>query len=114
MKFMLLVYVDEKGFDASSQTEIEQTLAAYGAYVEALRKAGVAAGMDRLQRSATAVTVRASNGKTTVVNGPYAETREQLGGYFIVDVPDLDTALTWASRCPGLGHGTVEVRPVYV
>jgi hypothetical protein len=57
--------------------------------------------------------VRVANGKTQILNGPYAETREQLGGYYLIDVPDLDTALSWASRCPGASHGTMEVRPIW-
>jgi hypothetical protein len=57
--------------------------------------------------------VRITSGKTEVLNGPYAETREQLGGYYLIDVPDLDAAMSWASRCPGAAHGSVEVRPVW-
>ena len=60
-----------------------------------------------------ATTVRVANGKTEVLNGPYAETKEQLGGYFLIDVPDLDAAISWASRCPGASHGIVEVRPIW-
>ena len=70
-------------------------------------------GADRLQPVATATTVRVANGKTTVLDGPYAETKEQLGGYYIVDVPDLDAALSWAARCPAASHGAVEVRPIW-
>jgi len=61
-----------------------------------------------------ATTVRVADGKTQVLNGPYAETREQLGGYFLVDVPNLDAALSWAARCPGAEYGTMEVRPIWV
>jgi hypothetical protein len=68
----------------------------------------------RLQPTSTATTVKVANGKTQVLNGPYAETKEQLGGYFLIDVPDLDAALSWAARCPGSSHGTVEVRPIWV
>jgi hypothetical protein len=57
--------------------------------------------------------VRVRGGKTEVLNGPYAETREQLGGYYVIDVPDLDAALSWAARCPSSGHGTIEVRPIW-
>jgi hypothetical protein len=113
MKYMLLVYSDEAGMQRASKAQVDQTLAAYGAYVEALNKAGVAAGTNRLQGAAAATTVRVANGQTKVLNGPYAETKEQLGGYFIVDVPDLDAALSWAARCPGASHGVVEVRPIW-
>ncbi len=64
-------------------------------------------------RSASATTVRAADGKTKVLDGPYVETKEQLGGYFLIDVPDLDAALSWAARCPGASHGVVEVRPIW-
>jgi hypothetical protein len=71
-------------------------------------------GSNRLQPTSAATTVRLVNGKSQVLNGPYAESKEQLGGYFLIDVPDLDAALSWAARCPGAGHGVVEVRPVWV
>jgi len=113
MKYMLLVYGDEAKQEAMPKADDDRMMAAYGAYVEALQAAGVAAGMDRLQRTASATTVRIANGKTAVLNGPYAEVKEQLGGYFIIDVPDLDAALSWAARCPGASHGAVEVRPIW-
>jgi hypothetical protein len=113
MKYMLLVYTEENRFQSMAPADAERAIAAYGAYAEALRAAGVAAGMDRLRPTASATTVRVSDGKTQVLNGPYAETREQLGGYFMVDVPDLDAAIAWAARCPGASHGAIEVRPVW-
>jgi hypothetical protein len=70
-------------------------------------------GGERLKPVATATTVRMKNGKTEVLNGPYAETREQLGGYYLIDVADLDAALSWAARCPGASYGTIEVRPIW-
>ncbi|MGH2404860.1 MAG: YciI family protein [bacterium] len=113
MKYMLLIYGNEAGMQAASKSEGEQMLAAYGAYVEAMKKAGVMVGGDRLRPTASATTVRVVNGKPKVLNGPYAETKEQLGGYFMIDVPDIDSALSWASRCPGANHGSVEVRPIW-
>jgi hypothetical protein len=113
MKYMLLIYADESGFKTATPADVGQMMAAYAAYTEALTKAGVLAGSDRLQPVATATTVRMSKGKTEVLNGPYAETKEQLGGYYLIDVPDLDTALSWASRCPGANSGTMEVRPIW-
>ena len=88
-------------------------VAAYGAYTEAMKKAGVLVAANRLQPSTAASTVRVADGKTKVLDGPYAETKEQLGGYYLIDVPDLDAALSWAARCPGASHGTIEVRPVW-
>jgi hypothetical protein len=114
MKYMLLIYVDEaKGAQVAKEMGETQMTAPYIAYAEALQKAGVIIGGDRLQPTATATTVKVSDGKTQVLNGPYAETKEQLGGYFMIDVPDLDAALSWAARCPGAAHGTVEVRPLW-
>ncbi len=68
---------------------------------------------NRLRPSATATTLRTTNGKTQVLDGPFAESKEQLGGYYLIDVPDLDAAMTWAGRCPGVQHGTVEVRAIW-
>jgi hypothetical protein len=81
--------------------------------MEAMQKAGVIVGGERLRPTASATTVRSSDGKPQVLDGPYAETKEQLGGYFVVDVPDLDAAISWAARCPAASHGAVEVRPVW-
>jgi hypothetical protein len=114
MKYMLLVYSDEAAMQAAGKAETEERVAAYAAYVAAMTKAGIAAGMDRLQPVSAATTVRSVAGKTKVLNGPYAEAKEQLGGYFIIDVPDLDAAISWAARCPGASHGAIEVRPIWV
>jgi len=113
MKYLLLIYSNEQAFQSMSDEAKQQGLAAYGAYMEALTKAGVLAGSNRLRPVNTASTVRVANGKTQVLDGPYVEAKEQLGGYFLIDVPDLDAALSWAARCPGASHGAVEVRPVW-
>jgi hypothetical protein len=113
MEYMLVLYADESGWGKMSKAEQEQGYAAYMAYTEALKKAGVWKGSNRLRPVANATTVRMINGKSQVLDGPYADTKEQLGGYFLIDVPDLDAALSWAARCPGAGHGTVEVRPIW-
>jgi len=78
-----------------------------------MQKAGVIVGGNRLRPTASASTVRVATGKTQVLDGPYAETKEQLGGYYMIDVPDLDAALSWAARCPGASHGAIEVRPIW-
>jgi hypothetical protein len=83
------------------------------AYTEALRNAGVLRGQNRLQPSTAATTVRVVEGKSRVLDGPYADTKEQLGGYFLIEVSDLDAAISWAARCPGASHGVVEVRPIW-
>lgn len=113
MKYMLMIYGDEAGMQAASQAQIDQMMGAYAAYTQEMIKAGAMAGGDRLQRSSSATTVRVKSGKTEVVDGPYADTKEQLGGYYLIDVPDLDSALTWAARCPGAQFGSIEVRPIW-
>jgi hypothetical protein len=113
MQYLLLIYGNEAGMRSASKTDIEQMVAAYGAYTEAMKKAGVLAGANRLQPTASASTVRVADGKSKVLDGPYAETKEQLAGYYLIDVPDLDAALSWAARCPGASFGAIEVRPVW-
>ena len=113
MKYLLLIYANESGIQSASQEQAGQMLAAYGAYTEATKKAGVHVDSTRLRPAAAGTTVRVRNGKTEVLDGPYAETKEQLGGYYMIDVADLDAALSWAARCPGASHGTMEVRPIW-
>ncbi len=114
MKYMLMIYASEAAVMNAGKAEHDQRLAAYGAYLEAMKKAGILLGSDRLRPTSSASTVRVIDGKTKVLDGPYAESKEQLGGYFLIDVPDLDAALSWAARCPGASHGTIEVRPIWV
>jgi hypothetical protein len=113
MQYMFLIYANEGEFQKIPQAQREQAMGAYMAYTEALRKAGVLKASDRLRPSQDTTTVRVTNGKSQVLDGPFADTKEQLGGYYLVDVPDLDAALSWAARCPGANHGTVEVRPIW-
>lgn len=113
MQYLLMLYVNEAGWPKMTKAEQEQGVAAYRAYTEALNKAGVLKGSNRLQPSSAATTVRMAGGKAQVLDGPYAEAKEQLGGYYLIDVADLDAALSWASRCPTTGHGVVEVRPLW-
>jgi hypothetical protein len=114
MQYLLLLYADESGWGKLTPAEQEQGVAAYAAYTAALTKAGVLRGSNRLQPIANATTVRLVDGKSQVLDGPYVDSKEQLGGYYLIDVPDLDAALSWAARCPGAGHGVVEVRPSWV
>jgi hypothetical protein len=113
MQYLLLIYGNEVAMEAVTEANSGKMLAAYGAYSEAMVKAGVMVGGNRLRPTSTATTVRAPGGKTQVLDGPYAETKEQLGGYYLIDVPDLDAALSWAERCPGAATGTIEVRPIW-
>lgn len=114
MKYMLLLYGNEAGFGSMTEEERGKAFGAYMAYNAALEAEGVMVSGDPLQPSFTASRVRAPGGKTEVLNGPYADTQEQLGGTYVIDVADLDTALAWAARCPMAAWGTVEVRPLMV
>jgi hypothetical protein len=107
MQYAILVYETEE--DSAKR---EQHMPAYNAYSQALAEAGVIAGGAALHPSHTGTTVRLRDGQRNVQDGPYADTKEQLGGFFIVEVPDLDTALDWAARCPAASNCAVEVRPL--
>ncbi len=111
MQYLLLIYSDEGGWSNLTQAQQEQGMAAYNAFNEALTKAGVLKSSNRLQPSSNSTTVRVADGKSQVVDGPFADSKEQLGGFYVIDVPDLDAAISWAARCPGASHGVVEVRP---
>jgi hypothetical protein len=113
MQYLLLIYSDEAAMATTSDAERGEMTAAYAAYTEAMAGAGVLAGGNRLRPSSAATTVRSPGGKTQVLDGPYAETKEQLGGYYLIEAPDLDAALSWAKRCPGAAYGAVEVRPIW-
>jgi len=113
MHYMLLIHSNETAMLSAPKEATERMHAAYMAYTQALAAAGVLKGRNRLQPASTATTVRIVNGKSQVLDGPYIESKEQLGGYFLIDVPDLDAALSWAARCPGASHGVVEVRPIW-
>jgi hypothetical protein len=113
MQYILMLYVNEAGWPKLTKAEQEQGMAAYSAYTEALTKAGVLKGASRLQPSSSATTVRVANGKPQVLDGPYVDSKEQLGGYYMIAVPDLDAAISWAARCPAASHGIVEVRPLW-
>jgi hypothetical protein len=112
MKYTIFVYENESDFSARTDGARKDAYwGAYKAYTQALAEAGVMAGGAALQPPPTATTVRLRNGKRQVQDGPFAETKEQLGGYYVVEVPNLDKALEWAARCPAAASGGVEVRP---
>jgi len=112
MKYMLMDYVGEAGWPQLTRAEQEQLLGAYKAYMEAMTKAGALRSSNGLHPSSAATTVRVANGKTQVLDGPYADSKEQLGGFHIIEVADLDAAIAWAARSPTALHGVVEVRLV--
>jgi hypothetical protein len=113
MEYLLLIHSDPQGLKALPKDTQEAALAAYRAYTNAVKEAGVLLSSNRLRPGSATTVVRVRDGKTAVQNGPFIETREELGGYYLIDVPDLDQALSWAARCPGSTHGTVEVRPIW-
>lgn len=113
MQYLLMIHGEEGRFATMPKSDAEKMMGAYGAYTQALKEAGVLRGGERLQPSTTATVVRAKNGKTSVLNGPYAEVKEQLGGYYVIEAADLDAAIGWAARCPGAADGAIEVRPIW-
>jgi hypothetical protein len=113
MQYLLMIHSDEAGMANASTAERETMTAAYGAYAKAMQEAGVLRGGERLRPTTTATVVRVKDGKTSVLNGPYAEVKEQLAGYFVIEAADLDAAIGWAARCPGAQHGAIEVRPIW-
>ena len=113
MKFSILVYLGEADIrDSADPVRGPAQIAAVTAYARALAEAGIHAGGAGLRPPATATTLRLRDGKHLVQDGPFAVTKEQLGGFFVIDVPDLDTALEWAARSPSASHAGAEVRPL--
>ena len=113
MEYMLLIYQDESTQAEMDPSEREKMWAAYGEYTKALEEAGVLRAGQPLQPIATATTVRVRDGRTATTDGPFAETKEQLGGYYLMECKDLDEAIEYASRIPSARYGSVEVRPIW-
>jgi hypothetical protein len=112
MKYLLTIYNDESGFGEATPEQIQQVMAAYEAFGREVSGAGAMLGGEGLQPSSTATTVRVRDGETVTSDGPFADTREQLGGYYLLECRDLDEAIGWAAKIPGAQDGTIEVRPV--
>lgn len=112
MQYMLLIIGDES---RTNQLETDDAGMSpdYHAYNEALIKAGAMRAGERLRPSSASTTVKVRDGKATVLAGPYADTQEQLGGFYIIEAENLDAAIDWARRCPAAQHGTIEVRPIW-
>jgi len=111
MRFMCLIHYDEAALAQATPEEMQQFGAAWGAFNEALAKAGNPG--ERLQPSRAATTVRGIKGRTEILDGPYADTKEQFAGYFMLDVADLDAAIEFAKTCPGVRYGSIEIRPFW-
>jgi|Tabmets5t2r1_1033131.scaffolds.fasta_scaffold41416_2 hypothetical protein len=116
MKYVLLLLGDESGWEnlseEESQAEMEAEMAAYQEYDRELSEAGVFVAGEGLQPTSTATTMRIVGGERVLTDGPFAETKEQLGGFYVLDCKDLDGALGWAERCPASKRGSIEIRPV--
>ena len=112
MKYLCLIYSDPSIWSRLSKTEIESMMAEYRAFTESIQESGQFVDGDRLASTEMASTVRVRDGKTSTTDGPFAETKEQLGGYYMIEARDLNEAIQVAARIPGARFGTIEVRPV--
>jgi hypothetical protein len=112
VQYMLLIYGAPDAGPKPGTPEFDTQMGKWNEYTQRLRDSGAMVAGDPLQGVDTATTVRRRNGDRLVTDGPFAETKENLGGYYIVDVPDLDAAIEWAGQMPNIEYGTVEVRPI--
>ena len=114
MQYLLMIYQNEAEYAKLDAKTAEKNMEEYGAFTQSIIQSGNFKAGDRLQPTTTATTVRIRDGKTMTTDGPFAETREQLGGYYLVEAKDLDAALAMAARIPGARYGSIEVRPIWV
>jgi hypothetical protein len=112
MQYLLLIYRDEKLAEKSAPSDVETMMKEYGEFTQGIVKSGQFRAGDALQPTPTATTVRVREGKTVTTDGPFAETKEQLGGYYLVEAKDLDDAIRVAARIPNARDGSIEIRPV--
>ncbi len=112
MKYILLIYGDERAWGAMSQDQMAVIYEQHRKFGEAMTNAGVIRGGSELKPVSSATSIRFANGRTTTVDGPFAETKEQLAGFYLIEVDHLDQAIGWAEKMPGMGFGTVEIRPL--
>ena len=113
MRYLLMICTDEVAYEALSPEEAAANFAGYGVWMEEATKRGVLQGGERLRPTTDATTVQVRDGKVLTADGPFAETKEQVGGYFLVDCKDLDEAIDLASKIPTAANGTIEVRPIW-
>ncbi len=113
MRYLLLIYGDESAAASATQEQVAQQMQAYYAFSEEARQRGLFEGADALQPTQTATTVRVRNGERLTTDGPFAETREQLGGYYLLNCRDLDEAIEMAAKIPGAQTGSIEIRPIW-
>ena len=113
MHYLLLIHDVEANFAKMPQADIQQMMADYGKFSEQLKQAGAYVTGQRLRPISTATTIRVRNGETLATDGPFAETKEQLGGFYLIQAADLDEAMTWAAKIPSAKTGSIEVRPIW-
>jgi hypothetical protein len=113
MRYMLLIYDNEAGFATAPEKQIAEVMEEYGRFTSALKGSGAYVSSGRLRHTPSATSVRVRGGQTILTDGPFAETKEQLGGYYLIDVKDLDEALQWAAKVPSAKFGSIEVRPLW-
>jgi hypothetical protein len=113
MKYLCLIYSEEKRIAAMPRSELEPVVNEYMALTESLRNSGHLIAAERLQPTHAATTIRSRNGKVSTTDGPFAETKEQLGGFYLINARDLNEAIQVASRIPGTRVGSIEVRPIW-
>jgi len=113
MRYLLMIYAPEQEIGAMSPAEGEALLAEYGSFGEEMGRRGILQGGERLRPTADTTTVQVRDGNVLTADGPFAETKEQIGGYFVVECGDLDEAIAVAAKIPGARHGTIEVRPIW-
>ena len=113
MRYMLLIYDDETQFAGLSEQEVSQVMQEYGRFTSALQEAGAYIGGNRLRPVNTAKSVRVRDGEALWIDGPFAETKEQLGGYYMIEASDLSEAQQWAAKIPSARFGTIEVRALW-
>jgi hypothetical protein len=114
MQYLLMIYTNEAEYARRDAATTQKVTAEYGAFTQAIIQSGNFKAADRLQPTSTATTVRVRDGKMLTTDGPFAETREQLGGYYLIEAKDLDTAVGIAARIPSARDGSIEVRPIWV
>jgi len=111
MRYMFTIFVDEAARESATEAETQETGVAYGAYTQEVQEKGILVAGEGLQPAATGTTVRVRDGESEVTDGPFAETKEQVAGFYVLECKDLDEALEWAAKIPGAKDGAIEVRP---
>ncbi len=114
MQYLAMIYGDEAAWEAMSPEDENAVMQQYSAFFDEAAEAGVVAGGNELDSTSTATTVRVRNDETLVTDGPFAELKEALGGYFVLECDSIDDACRWAAKIPGAGNGAIEVRPLHV